>query len=123
MLLEYNPLSSPLPVSGIEKVLQSIDKATAPTSLQTERVGPCDALLRAKAFLPKMKEENLKLQVRLASGLAQTEVDIEVVDEDKPHIEMNIFPGILEQVDISPPLKLPGAPDAKVKKPMISELT
>ena len=46
------------------------------------------ALLRARAFLPNMKEENEKLEAKLQSGVPREQLDIENVDDSEPHLEM-----------------------------------
>mmetsp|Transcript_9071 Transcript_9071/g.33339 ORF Transcript_9071/g.33339 Transcript_9071/m.33339 type:complete len:192 (-) Transcript_9071:312-887(-) len=58
---------------------------------------PCSGLLaRLQEFLPELEAANNKLERQLAQGMPQNEVDVEAIDPDKPHIEMDLGLGIVD---------------------------
>ncbi|BDA44293.1 Uncharacterized protein new4 at N-terminal half [Coccomyxa sp. Obi] len=84
-------------VPTFERRLQFSEDRSAPQPIPGALLPPSSVLERVKAFLPSMQQANEQLQHTLAN---QPEaVDIETVEEGRPHIEMDLACGVLDLKD------------------------
>ncbi|KAJ3076461.1 hypothetical protein HDU98_002905 [Podochytrium sp. JEL0797] len=118
------PILAKNPSEDKDSVLHSLlnVSATPSTKPVTFRVQPqSDLLAKVASFLPQLKQANQQLSVDLESGTSTKEdFDIEHVDEDEQHIEMDLGLGVF---DYSPEdlHKIPKPDVTLVKKPVDSD--
>lgn len=80
-----------------ERRLQFCEDKSAPRPSPGALLPPSSVLERVKAFLPSMQQANEQLQHTVANE--PKDVDIESVEEGRPHIEMDLACGVLDLKD------------------------